>query len=62
MGQHKQAKLRGGVARTADEYKAVMAGTEKPKQISKRELERRIGAEIRERLGIDRLMGGRRYG
>jgi hypothetical protein len=56
MGQHKQAKLRGGVVRTANEYKAVMAGAEKPKPISKRELERRIGAEIRERTGINRLM------
>jgi len=29
MGQHKQAKLRGGVARTADEYRGAMYWEEK---------------------------------
>jgi hypothetical protein len=61
MGQHKQVKLRGGVVRTADEYKASMDGVEKPKQISVREMEWRRQRAMRERLGVDRLMGGMRH-
>jgi len=61
MGQHKQAKLRGGAVRTADEYKAAMDGVEKPEQISVREMEWRRRRAMRERLGVDRLMGGQRY-